>query len=325
MSMWISNVTAPVLVVSVIHTTLLDLPRDSRFVKALLICIAFACNIGGMLAPVSSPQNAVSLEALEEEGLTIPFAQWMGVAVPFGCIGLVACWKYLMWQLDPTDVRKIPNISRARALEFKEYFVMGVGVVACLLWSTLSLTASALGNLGVIGLLVAVVLFGTGILTKKDLAHFPWHLLFLIAGGNVLGLAVHSSGLLHIVSDAFTPLLTGSLWWVNFKVLMLVTFVTTFVSHTVAAIILMPLITTLGEHHGSPQLVVMSAALACSGSMSLPMTSFPNVNSLLAEDAHGRPFLTVMDFIRVGVPMSAFMLVANVTYGYLLMMLVFET
>ncbi len=48
-------------VLAVLLPTIRDLPRDSPFAKCLLLALAFACNIGGMLTPISSPQNTVSL------------------------------------------------------------------------------------------------------------------------------------------------------------------------------------------------------------------------------------------------------------------------
>ena len=62
---------------------------------------------------------------------------------------------------------------------------------------------------------------------------------------------------------------------------------TTFISHTVSAIIVMPLIAEIGVSAGNPALMVFTCALATSSAMALPMTSFPNVNSLLAEDDFG--------------------------------------
>lgn len=56
LSMWISNHTAPVLCVSVLLPIIRDFPTNSRFVKTLLIGLAFACNLGGMMTPIASLQ-----------------------------------------------------------------------------------------------------------------------------------------------------------------------------------------------------------------------------------------------------------------------------
>lgn len=50
--------------------------------------------------------------------------------------------------------------------------------------------------------------------------------------------------------------------------------------------------------------------------MALPFSSFPNINSLLVLDDHGQPYLTVQDFLRVGVTFSLITSVLIVTLGY---------
>ena len=61
-SMCISNVTAPILLLSVIQPMLRELPSGSAYGRALTLGLAFSCNLGGMLTPIASPQNAVALE-----------------------------------------------------------------------------------------------------------------------------------------------------------------------------------------------------------------------------------------------------------------------
>eukprot|EP00966_Prymnesium_polylepis_P047068 1090354-Prymnesium_polylepis.4 len=82
LSMCISNVTAPILLLSVIQPTLRELPAGSAYARALVLGLAFSCNLGGMLTPIASPQNAVALEALGTVGIEIPFGAWLAAALP---------------------------------------------------------------------------------------------------------------------------------------------------------------------------------------------------------------------------------------------------
>ena len=79
---------------------------------------------------------------------------------------------------------------------------------------------------------------------------------------------------------------------------------TCFISHTVAAIVVMPLQLSIGATIGDARGVVF-CALAVSSAMALPMSSFPNVNSLLAEDDYGVPFLSAREFVSAGAPATA--------------------
>lgn len=71
-------------------------------------------------------------------------------------------------------------------------------------------------------------------------------------------------------------------------------------------------------HVGAPQLVTMSAALAISGAMALPFSSFPNVNSLLVVDELHRPYLSTRDFLFSGIPFTMMMGVLILTVGWML-------
>lgn len=136
-------------------------------------------------------------------------------------------------------------------------------------------------------------------------------------------MAVKSSGLLDYIADAITSALPLSSPWV--AAVCVVVFcgaVATFVSHTVASLILMPIVTSVGQTIGRTQIVVIGSAFAISAAMSLPFSSFPNVNSLLIVDDFQRPYLTVHDFIKSGTLTSLVTTLLVCTFGFLLIDLV---
>jgi phosphate transporter len=81
LSMGISNIASSVLCTSVLLPVIRDLPRKSRYVKAMVLGLAFAANIGGMLSPISSPQNAISLSEYNSvfPSEQLGFGSWIGV------------------------------------------------------------------------------------------------------------------------------------------------------------------------------------------------------------------------------------------------------
>lgn len=66
LSMWISNHTAPILCAAIILPIVRDLPTESRFSRCLLLGLAYACNFGGMMTPISSLQNVLGVSYLEQ-------------------------------------------------------------------------------------------------------------------------------------------------------------------------------------------------------------------------------------------------------------------
>lgn len=323
----VSNVAAPVLVLSVVQRSLQRMPRpaDGRPVaqKAILLGLAIACNLGGMITPIASPQNAVALHTVTHEDhvgkarvvMEVSFLRWLLFAGPIAAVLLIVAWVLLLKLLKPFDHFThipLPELkldddndvtNRTRTI------VVIVCGVTVFLW--------CLGVDGVFGgpaaaaLVPIVFFFGCGLLEKNDFNTLPWHLIFLLAGGSMLGLCAQSSGLLHIVSTTLIAQLKGMSGAALVALVVLsVGVITSFVSHTVGAMVLLPLIATLVPMHAaaggvSAITLVMVSVVMCSGAMAFPMTSFPNMNSLVAEDEQGVPYLEPRDFLVPGGVVSA--------------------
>ncbi|TDH67603.1 hypothetical protein CCR75_000085 [Bremia lactucae] len=325
LSMWISNHTAPVLCVSVLLPIIRDFPTNSTYVKTLLIGLAFACNLGGMMTPISSLQNTLAVSFLEKAGYTVTFGQWMAIAVPFCTVGTILCWAFLLWVMEPSDATYIPQIvyDQKQTISSLHVVVVSMTLMTIFLWASFSVTSASFGDLGIISMMFMFIMFGTGMLSQFDFNSFSWHILFLIGGGNVLGDAVQRSGLLDTLSQSvINALPSGNVWMVTVSLCTMVICLTTFVSHTVASIILLPIIVQMAIQIGDPHIPVICCALAISAAMALPFSSFPNINSLLVLDDHGQPYLEVRDFLRVGVTFSLVTMALIITLGYGLIVLV---
>ncbi len=184
-------------------------------------------------------------------------------------------------------------------------------------------TQNIFGDIGIIALLFLSVVFGSGMLSEVDFSSLSWSTLMLVGGGNVLGKAIDSSGLLVKIAGTFMHVLpVDHPWFAMLQILFLVLITATFISHTVAAIILLPIICNMGLTLGWPEIVVMGAAMAISAAMAMPFSSFPNVNTLRIKDDGHMSYLTSFDFARVGIPMSFISVFLIGTLGLLLIELV---
>ena len=65
-----------------------------------------------------------------------------------------------------------------------------------------------------------------------------------------------------------------------------------------------------------PAVPMLLSALAISGAMALPFSSFPNVNALMVLDDFQRPYLAVPDFVQAGLPCSIVVMLLIMTLGY---------
>ncbi|KAI1823922.1 SPX domain-containing protein [Xylaria intraflava] len=282
-SMLVSNVAAPVLCFSIIEPMLRNLPHNSNMSKAVIMGIALASNIGGMLSPIASPQNVVALGIMEPQPT---WGQWFFITIPVGVVSLFFIWILLLVTFRPgRGTTIVPIRSVKEAFTGLQWFVSIICVATIGLWCASHALESTFGHMGVIAILPIVVFFGVGILTKEDFNNFPWTIIVLAAGGLSLGKAVESSGLLHTVAEK----ISGEVHQLDLYVVLLIfsslaLVIATFISHTVAALILLPLVYDIGlameEPH--PNLLVMATTLMCSAAMALPTSGFPNMSELVA-------------------------------------------
>ena len=256
-----------------------NLPSDSQMSKALILGIALASNIGGMLSPIASPQNIVALQIMDPQP---SWGIWFFIALPVGIISILLIWVILLLTFQPGRGTTIVPIRPVKdKFTGVQWFISLVTLGTIILWCVSHQLEWLFGDMGVVAIIPLVLFFGTGILTKEDFNNFLWTIIILAAGGLSLGKAVNSSGLLHTIAGAITDKVEGlSLYAILVVFASLILVVATFISHTVAALIILPLVHSVGmameEPH--PNLLVMGGALMCSAAMGLPTSGFPNMS-----------------------------------------------
>lgn len=316
-SMLISNVAAPVLCFGIIEPMLRNLPAGSNMSKAVIMGIALASNVGGMLSPIASPQNVVAIGLMEPPPT---WGEWFFIVIPVGIISLLVIWVLLLLTFQPGKGTTIVPIRPVKdRFTGVQWFVTLVTIATIGLWCASHQLETEFGHMGVIAIIPIVFFFGVGILTKEDFNNFPWTIIILAAGGLALGKAVNSSGLLHTVTKMITEQVQDfSLYGVLLVFSSLILVIATFISHTVAALIILPLVYNVGKglDEPHPNLLVMAGVLMCSAAMALPTSGFPNMTAIMKEDPAGQRYLQVKHFISRGVPSSLLTLVVVVTVGY---------
>lgn len=279
LSMWISNVAAPVLCFSIIQPMLRNLPADSNMSKALILGIALASNMGGAASPISSPQNIIALQNMKPQP---SWGIWFFIALPVCIVSIVLIWLLLLLTFKPgKGTTIVPLRPMKDKLNGRQYFIIFVTLLTIVLWCVSHQLENIFGDMGVIAIIPLVLFFGTGILTKEDFNNFLWTIIILAAGGLTLGKAVSSSGLLHTIAKSITENVAGmSVYGVLCVFCGLVLVVATFISHTVAALIILPLVASVGGNMDEPHpnLLVMGTVLMASAAMGLPTSGFPNMS-----------------------------------------------
>lgn len=325
-SMWISNVAAPTLCFTLIRPILRTLPPKSTFTPCLILAIALAANIGGQSSPISSPQNLIAIGEMESP---IGWGSWFGVALPVSFISIILIWCLLLLSYHPQrspdgdgeiEIRGIRPTREKFTVE--QWWVSFVCIVTIGLWCVEHSIERWVGDMGVIALIPVLAFFSTGVLKKDDFERFAWTIVFLAMGGIALGKGVSSSGLLKILHDIISELVEGyRLYTVVLILSPIVLVISTFISHTIASVLLVPIAKEVGKNlPGQPQnLLIFVTALICSTGMGMPVSGFPNQTAATQEDELGELYLSNVDFLKNGVPASIIAAAVVSTVGFILM------
>lgn len=277
LSAFMSNTATTAMMMTVILPIMARLGKTDPLRIGLALSIPFAANIGGITTPIGTPPNAVVIGALSQQGINIPFGEWMILATPLVVIALLFAWFLLLKMFKP-DASAI-EIDMSGSFNKSQnaiilYFAFGFTV---LFWVTESFHGV---KSAIIALIPVVFLTLTGVVTKDDIRKLPWEVLWLVAGGISLGISMKSTGLAEWI--------VGSIEWSSFGTIsLLIVFaavavlMSNFLSNTVTATLLIPLavsLSTSGIAGEGFNLIIVSLVIGVSASMAmmLPISTPPN-------------------------------------------------
>lgn len=298
LSMWISNTaaTAVVLPIGVSLIASAGLPKGAPFAKAFVLGIAFAASLGGIATPIGSTPNPIALRFLREEGVVLSFGEWMLLMAPIALVLVLATWLLLGWA-QPAGSARIVAPAAIVAPKRGQWSIMGIFGLTVLLWLTEPLHGQ---SAAVVALVPIVILFASGLLRKEDFHHLGWDVLILIGASIALGDAIRRVGLDGVIADQFARAAAGMSPLVLFAVLALVAIaLTTLVSNTAAAIVLIPPLLPFAQNVGlGVEQVVLVAVVGVSADLLVPMGTPPNAM------AYATGHVRIVDMIRAGAPIA---------------------
>lgn len=310
LSAFMSNTATTAMMMTVILPIIARLEKSDPLKIGLALSIPFAANIGGIATPIGTPPNAVVIGALSQQGINIPFGEWMVLAVPLVLVALFFVWMLLLGMFKPQtesihiDLSGTFNTSK-NALML--YIAFGLTV---LFWVTESLHGI---KSAIIALVPVVLLTLSGVITKEDIRKLPWEVLWLVAGGISLGISMKSTGLAEWI--------VSSIEWSAFgTITLLIVFsgvailMSNFLSNTVTATLLIPLavsLATSGVAGDGFNLIIVSLVIGVSASMAmmLPISTPPNAIAMSTGS------IETKQMARAGISVGFFGLILVVLYA----------
>ena len=281
------------------------MPEGSKDRTALALAIPLGANIGGIATPIGTPPNTIVLGYLNETlGVSISFGEWMIKMVPFVVILLLAGW-FLLRILFPFQQKKIElNIEGAFHSTPQSWIVIVTFAVTVFLWCFGKIDGVwDLGlNSNIIALIPVAAFAVTGVITRHDLEEINWSVLWMVAGGFALGVALNTTKLSNVLVASipfaeWSPLLVmiiASLVCFGFS---------NFISHSAAASLLVPVLGVVAGAmasagtitDGGVSQMLICVAIASSVSMILPISTPPNAI------AHSTGFIQQSEMMKVGI------------------------
>jgi solute carrier family 13 (sodium-dependent dicarboxylate transporter), member 2/3/5 len=311
-SMFISNTATAAMMLTFLTPVFKSLPANGKGRVALTMAIPIGANLGGMGTPIGTPPNAFAYKVLNDPAglnLGIGFGEWMAIMAPMVIIMLFCAW-FIIRKMFPFSQKTIElkidgNISH----NWRTIVVGATFFLTILLW----VCGKQLGvNANTVAMLPIAVFAFTGVVTASDLKDIDWAVIWMVAGGFALGLAMNGTGLAENAVNSipfaeFNPL-------VIMVVSGLVCFIlSNFISNTATAALLIPILTVvcsgMGDKLtsiGGTQTILIGVAVAASCAMSLPISTPPNAI------AYSTGLIQQTDMVKAGLTVG----VLSMVIGY---------
>ncbi len=343
LSMWVSNTATTMMMATVGLAVVSFVTKASEektsgkaqlttnFGVALMLGIAYACNIGGMGTIIGTPPNALLVAFMENNmGQEISFLNWMLVGIPIVVILLPLAWWYLTNVSSPIHLETIPGGGDLIEEKIEELGPMGKGekrvltvfALTAFLWIIRSfLITPYLPMVGdaTIGMTMALLLFmipvdldeGEFTLDWEWAVKIPWGTLILFGGGLALAKGIEESGLANWLAgrlDWFTHL---PLFLFLLLVIALMVTITQLTSNTGTAAMMLPVLVPLASAMGIEFLVLaIPAILGISGAFMLPVATPPNAI------VFGTGHVSIPQMVKNGFGLNLIALVIVTAFGY---------
>jgi sodium-dependent dicarboxylate transporter 2/3/5 len=296
-SMFMSNTATAAMMFTFMIPVLSRMPKNERGRIALTLSIPIAANLGGLGTPIGTPPNAIAIGQLSQMGIEVGFSSWMLHMVPYVLVMLLVSWVLLL-MLYPfkTDCIEV-DFGEKKPHDRNYWIVLFTLFLTILLWVTEEWTGY---DSNVVAMLPFAIFAVTGIFGKDDFMQIDWAVLWMVAGGFALGTAFSHTGLGDMFINAI-PFKSWSVWLVFIMAGFVIYAISTFISNTSAANLLMPILalvgTAMGDNLnalGGVSSMLLFVAVNASLTMTLPISTPPNAI------ASSTGFVPTRDMLIVG-------------------------
>jgi sodium-dependent dicarboxylate transporter 2/3/5 len=282
LSMWMSNIAAAAMMIVALRPLLNALAPGDHFRRAMLLCIAFGADFGGISTPIGSGPNAIAIAAASRT-LSVTFVEWMAFGIPLAILLIAAAIALVHQHFGGSRREPLSLASDPTPIDSDGRRVVAIALGTILLWLTEPFHGVPAA---VVALAGTAALFLARLLDRHDLQKIDWATLLLIGGGLGLGRLLEQSGVIALAASAIR-------WesiphYVVLLALCLASaFLSALMSNTGTATMLIPLAGTISPEPSTAILIAISSSLGIPFVISTP----PNAMVYGEGGLEGRDFL----------------------------------
>ncbi len=261
------------------------LTENVNYKFRLLLGVAYASLIGGIITPVGTPPNLILMDFIESNGLEmIPFATWTVMMLPLAMVMMITAAEILLYGLKKEDfvLVKVDMIKRPLTVNQKKMvwilsslaLILALNPILKYLFEIHINEKLTLLAFGLFLFLPKVDLLEW----KEDFAKIPFAIVFLFGAGFSIAMAFQHTGLAEEIAKMLISLNSYvSPIMIMFIIGAGVVFATELTSNTALTAIMIPIIYPFAVESGlDPMLFMLIVAISASYAFMLPIATAPN-------------------------------------------------
>lgn len=311
LSMWVSNTATCLMLMPIALASLAQL-KNPKMTVPLILCVVYACSIGGIATLIGTPPNVIFAGIYEQTiGKEFGFLQWFKIGLPIVAVALPIAWLWLTRNVAGNCHVELP-VKKTWSIDQKR--VVGLFGFIVMLWVFRSepfggwtgwLNLNGIGD-STIALLGASLMFivrsekGDGLLDWPTALQIPWGVLLMFAAGITIAKAFFESGLADLMGVALSGVIGGlPIYLIILFICLTITFLTEVNSNTATTTLIIPILAATATATGlPPELLMIPATISASCAFMLPVATAPNAIAYATEK------LTVKQMMREGVGLN---------------------
>ncbi|MEV3904600.1 DASS family sodium-coupled anion symporter [Mycobacterium sp. NPDC050551] len=282
-------------------------PLRLKVGAAIMLMLAYAASVGGLLTPVGSPPNLIGRGLIEEAtGERISFGQWMVMAAPI-CLLMFVVLAFVLIKLNKPEIKHIEGVTEyvdeqraemGKLSRAEKNTLIAFGITVSL-WIFPGVIALIFGNDSDIYTAVSdrldegtVAVFGAALLFLlptdwrereftlrwSDAAQIDWGTIVLFGTGIIFGSLLADTGLAETIGTSVADSLgLSSILPITIFAVLLAIVVSETTSNTASAAVVVPIIIPVAVAAGvNPFVPALAATFAASFGFMLPVSTPQN-------------------------------------------------